>query len=95
MGLFNPLFTKDNEERMESFKEIVMDSISTDSVKNIETVFSSNIDNEKSKKKSNKKVTINTKSKWLLLLLGKNILFINFYLKNRWWNIYCESIWSD
>lgn len=63
MGLFNPLFTKDNEERMESFKEIVMDSISTDSVKNIETVFSSNIDNEKSKKKSNKKVTINTKSK--------------------------------
>lgn len=68
VGLFNPLFTKEIDSNEGSSRDITMESIDSDSsVKsktfNLESIFSSNIDNteNKNKKKSNKKVTINNK----------------------------------
>jgi len=79
------LFTKEIDSNEGSSKDITMESIDSDSsVKsktfNLESIFSSNIDNteNKNKKKSNKKVTINNKGNIYYLKTKSNLIYVIF-----------------
>jgi hypothetical protein len=86
VGLFNPLFRNEtDEDRMDGFKEIVMDSLGdTDesSSKNLDldTIFSSNLDTTEKKKKKSTKTS--NKSKL-------NIFFIYLFLQSYISKQYC------